>query len=70
MVQLSGAPVPLILQVTPPPVLVGAVAAVPEIATLNVIVEPNEPPPELERSAVGVTFEIMTLVGAVAARAV
>jgi len=51
-------------------VLVGAVAAVPEIATLNVIVEPNEPPPELERSAVGVTFEIMTLVGAVAARAV
>jgi len=58
------------LQITPPPVLVGAVAAVPEIAAVKVIVEPKEPPPELERTAVGVAFEIMTLVGAVAASAV
>ena len=70
VVQLSGEPVPEMLQVTPPLVLVGAVAEVPVTVAVNVIVEPNDPPPELVRETVGITFAITTEVIGVAARVV
>jgi len=70
VVQLSGVPVPEILQVTPPFVLVGAVADVPVTVAVNVMVEPNNPPPELMRVTVGITFEITMEETGVAARAV
>ena len=67
---VSGAPVPLMLHVTPPPVLVGAVPEVPVTAAVKVIVELRAPPPELVRRTLGVTFAMTTDVGAVATSAV
>ena len=69
VVQLSGVPVPEILQFTPPFALVGTVAEVPVTVAVNVRVEPKDPPPELTRTTVGITFEITTEVTGVAARA-
>jgi len=59
--------VPEIDQVVVP---VGGTPVLPVTASVNVIVELNEPPPLGERSTVGVTLEITTLIAEVAAKAV
>ena len=61
---------PEIFQFTPPFVLVGAVAEVPVTVAVNVMVDPNDPPPELVSRTVGVIFGINTDVTGVAANAV
>ena len=69
--QLSGAPVPLMFQTTPPFESVGAtVPAVPVTVAVKVIVEPSEPPPLEVRTTVGVALAITMVVVGVAAKAV
>ena len=69
--QLSGAPVPLMFQTTPPFESVGAtVPAVPVTVAVKVIVDPNEPPPLEVSTTVGATLGITTVVVGVAERAV
>jgi hypothetical protein len=57
-------------QLTPPAVSVGATPAAPVTVAVKVKVEGITPPPDSVRTTVGVTFAIVTEVGAVAASAV